>query len=169
LGRHGERPAQALVPPGLQVGAQRPRLGDVEAGGDDARRHQPASPAVPPDPASTFGVGPAGAGLADTSAGGGGGPPPAPGAPAGSPTARATRQSVPWGGTVSPSRPVRRSSTSRSKSSWPTLPKNRQLTARQGASPQRAMHSTSSSVNSPSSVVPPALTPRRRSACSSSS
>src|SRR5581483_323534 len=84
-------------------------------------------------------------------------------------TSRRTRLSVPWGGTSSVSLPARRSSTSVSNAAGVTLPKNRQLTARQGASPHRAMHSTSSRVNSPSAVVTPAFTPSVFSACSSSS
>ncbi len=73
------------------------------------------------------------------------------------------------GGTSSASRPARKSSTRWSKASVVTDPKKRQFTARQGAAPQKAMHSTSSRVNSPSSVVPPAAMPRLASACSSSS
>ena len=63
----------------------------------------------------------------------------------------------------------RRSSTSASNFSLVMSPKKRQFTVRHGALPQRAMHSTSSKVNSPSAVVAPPRTPSFFSACSNSS
>ncbi len=80
-------------------------------------------------------------------------------APAGSPTVRLTRLSVPCGGTSSPSRPSARSVANVSQRSGVISPKYRQLTIRQGALPHSARHSVSSSVNVPSVVVPPRDTP----------
>src|SRR5207253_10704384 len=156
LAAHGEGLAQALVAAVVQVRLQRPRPLVAEAGRDDlggvSDPHQRSSPA---GGASWTGATSDAATVA--------------GPDATRPTERRTRHSVPWGGTSSARRPAARSSTRRSKLSSVTLPKKRQLTARHGACPHRAMHSTSSIVNCPSGVVVPALTPRRCSACSSSS
>ncbi len=64
---------------------------------------------------------------------------------------------------------MRRSSTRESNLAGVTSPKNRQLAVRHGALPHRARHSNSSTVNIPSVVVPPPLTPKLSSMCSSSS
>src|SRR5205085_6537028 len=143
---------QPLVPAVVEVGAKGPRLVQPVTSGDDRRRqvdgHQPCS--------ST--------GVCSCT----GSTTPS-GAPATKPTLRRTRHSVPWGGISSPRRPAASSSTRLSNPSLLTLPKNRQLTARHGAWPHRAMHSTSSMVKRPSEVVAPALIPSFSSACSNSS
>src|SRR5207244_4172719 len=122
-----ERAAERLVEPLVaavgKVGLEGPRPLLRDPAGDDRldarRRHAaPPCPALPGPPGATR--------------------PPA-GTPAGRPTVRRTRFRVPCGGTSSAIRPARRSVTSRSKSPGVTLPKYRQFTARQGASPHRAM------------------------------
>ncbi len=82
---------------------------------------------------------------------------------------RRTRISVPCGGMSSDRAPDRRSATRASKDSGVWAPTKRWLTWTHGARSQSARHSASSRVNTPSAVVPPALTPSDDSACSSSS
>ena len=88
---------------------------------------------------------------------------------ASSPVVRTTRFKVPCGGISSARPPARSSAISRSKLSGVWAPTKRWLTCTQGARSQSARHSASSRVMAPSAVVPPALTPSDRSACSSSS
>src|SRR5438477_940731 len=141
LAGHRQGLVEGLVPAVRQVRLERPGLGHSEPAGHDGRHvgGHRASPSPRPPP------------------------------PADSPTALVTRLRVPWGGTSPASSPARSRATRLSKPSRVTSPKNRQFTARQGARPQSAMHSTSSSVKSPSAVVVPGRTPREASACSSSS